>query len=81
MFVNQRSWYTHSCSVGGEMSDETKAPNQYPQYKIEYAQTALTYEDGFADGYSRAWKECWEHMRQLAQAEEKLNNQETKETT
>lgn len=29
----------------------------------------LTYEDGFADGYSRAWQECWERMRQIAQTE------------
>lgn len=22
-----------------------------------------SYEDGFADGYSRAWLECWDYMR------------------
>lgn len=24
------------------------------------------YRDGFADGYSRAWQECWEFMRSIA---------------
>ena len=26
------------------------------------AKDTLTYEDGFAEGYSRAWQECWDFM-------------------
>lgn len=41
-----------------------------PEYKVtlNYSETP-TYMDGFADGYSRAWQECWERMRQIAQEE------------
>lgn len=43
------------------MSEETK-------YTIALSETK-TYEDGFADGYSRAWQECWEYFRELSAAE------------
>lgn len=36
----------------------------YQKYKINFtAGPELDYQDGFADGYSRAWQECWEYFR------------------
>jgi hypothetical protein len=45
-------------------------PNE-PRYSLKVSEESPTpdYMDGFADGYSRAWIECWEHMRQIAQDE------------
>ena len=39
-----------------------------PSYTLKMSDER-TYEDGFAEGYSRAWQECWEYMRELTQAE------------
>jgi hypothetical protein len=36
------------------------------EYKISVTEThEPAYIDGFADGYARAWKECWDYMRIL----------------
>lgn len=47
-----------------------------PEYKmtLNYEETP-TWQDGFAEGYSRAWQECWEHMRQIAQNEGKAEDE------
>ena len=48
------------------MGDDTT-----PKYTFFTTTTELsTYQDGFADGYSRAWQECWEYMRQLSNPSE-----------
>lgn len=47
---------------GGVMFKVEEEPDlkkdELPGYKITYS-TQRTYEDGFADGYSRAWVDCW----------------------
>lgn len=56
------------------MDDEIK-------YQVSMkADVELTYEDGFADGYSRAWQECWEYFRATFSREEfKKEEEEVKD--
>lgn len=43
---------------------------QNPNYQIKFSEVPEpSYMDGFAEGYSRAWQECWEYMRELVQKE------------
>ena len=40
---------------------------QNMDYQIKFTETPEpSYMDGFADGYSRAWQECWEYMREIS---------------
>lgn len=43
--------------LGGLMEEASK------EYAINFSQgVSSDYIEGFSDGYSRAWKECWDYM-------------------
>jgi hypothetical protein len=47
--------------------DNTQSSGGSPGYHFNLTtETVRTYEDGFAEGYSRAWKECWQHFIDLS---------------
>lgn len=54
-------------------TEEPKAePKERPDVNFSWTTTALpTYEDGFAEGYSRAWKECWNQWLAVSDEEKK----------
>ncbi len=41
------------------------------EVKITYGNASNEFMDGFAEGYSRAWQECWDYMHSKITEENK----------